>query len=47
VSDLLELDLGRLKGLGADMHDDVRRLHQMVEGFGGQRGNLGERLARD
>ena len=47
LRDLLELDLGGVVDVGADTHDHVRRLHQMAEGFGGERGNLGEGLARD
>jgi hypothetical protein len=33
--------------LGVDADDDVRRAHQMPEAFGGERRDLGERLAPD
>ena len=45
--DRVELVLGDLVDVGGDAHHQVRRLDQVLEAFGDERGNLGERLARD
>jgi len=43
----LEYNPGEFVDVRTDAHHDVRRADQMMEALGGERGNLGERLARD
>ena len=46
AGDLVEPRAGRFQQRVVDAHHDVRRGVEMLEAFGGERGDLGERLAQ-